>query len=129
MSCGVSLRCGSDLAWLWLWHRPAAAVPIRHLAWELPYAVSAALKRQKTKKQKQTNKKKDEDILELDGPQANTAGACYRETCEGKTPPRRMPLAMKAEMGGLQLQAREGQRLPENHQKLERGKEGFPHGF
>ena len=35
---------------LWLWHRPAAAAPIQPLAWELPYAVGTALKRQKEKK-------------------------------------------------------------------------------
>ena len=44
MSCGVGPRCGSDLALLWLWCRPAAAAPIRPLAWELPYAAAAALK-------------------------------------------------------------------------------------
>ena len=32
-----------DLALLWLWHRPAAAAPIRSLAWELPYATGVAL--------------------------------------------------------------------------------------
>ena len=32
-----------------LWCRPAAAVPIRPLAWELPYATGVALKRQKIK--------------------------------------------------------------------------------
>ena len=32
---------------LWLWHRLAAAAPIRPLAWELPYAVGAALKKKK----------------------------------------------------------------------------------
>ena len=42
-----------DLAWLWLWQRLAAAAPIRPLAWELPYAEGAALKRQ-TNKQRQT---------------------------------------------------------------------------
>ena len=47
MSCGVGHRHGSDLAWLWLWQRPAATVPIRPLAWEPPYAVGVALKRQK----------------------------------------------------------------------------------
>ena len=47
MSCGVGRRCGSDLALLWLWCRPAAAAPIRPLAWELPYAAGVALKRQK----------------------------------------------------------------------------------
>ena len=35
-----------DLAWLWLWRRPAAATLIPPLAWELPYAVGAARKRQ-----------------------------------------------------------------------------------
>ena len=44
MSCGVGLRCGSDLPLLWLWHRPAAAALIRPLAWEPPYATGTALK-------------------------------------------------------------------------------------
>ena len=39
-SCGVACRCGSDLALLWLWCRPAAAAPIQPLAWELPYATA-----------------------------------------------------------------------------------------
>ena len=39
-----------DLALLWLWCRPAAVAPVRPLAWEPPYAASAALKRQKTKR-------------------------------------------------------------------------------
>ena len=34
----------------WLWRRPAAVAPIGTLAWELPYAMGAALKRQKSKK-------------------------------------------------------------------------------
>ena len=33
-----------DLVLLWLWHGPAAAAPIRPLAWELPYAAGVALK-------------------------------------------------------------------------------------
>ena len=37
-------RQGSDPALLWLWCRPGAAVPIRTLAWELPYVASAVLK-------------------------------------------------------------------------------------
>ena len=40
-------RCGSDPALLWLWCRPAATAPIRPLAWEPPYAASAALKSKK----------------------------------------------------------------------------------
>ena len=54
MSCGVGRRYGLDVALLWLWCRPAATAPIRPLAWEPPYAVGAALKRQKTKQKKET---------------------------------------------------------------------------
>ena len=35
-----------DLAWLW--YRPAATVPIRPLAWELPQTMGAALKKKKS---------------------------------------------------------------------------------
>ena len=45
MSCGVSGRCGSVLALLWLWHGPAATALIRPLAWELPYVMGEALKK------------------------------------------------------------------------------------
>ena len=38
------MSCGLDLALLWLWCRPAAAALIRSLAWELLYALDAALK-------------------------------------------------------------------------------------
>ena len=41
-----------DPALLWLWCRPAATAPIRPLAWKHPYAVGAALKRQKKKEVK-----------------------------------------------------------------------------
>jgi len=51
MSCVVSHRLSLDSALLWLWFRPAATAPIRPLAWEPPYAMGAALKRQKKKKQ------------------------------------------------------------------------------
>ena len=37
-------QCMKDPALPWLWHRPAAAL-IRFLAWELPCAAGAALKR------------------------------------------------------------------------------------
>ena len=49
-----SHRRGSDSALLWLWCRPAARAPIGALAWELPHAVTAALKRQKAKKKKKS---------------------------------------------------------------------------
>ena len=35
------------MAWIWLWHRPAAAAPIQSLAWELPYASGAVQKKKK----------------------------------------------------------------------------------
>ena len=47
MRCGIGHRHGLDLALLWLWHRPAGVPMIRLLAWELPYATSAALKGKK----------------------------------------------------------------------------------
>ena len=50
MSCGIGCRHGSDLALLWLWCRLAAVALIRPLAWEPPYAMGTALKRQKDKK-------------------------------------------------------------------------------
>ena len=50
MGRGVGDRCSSDLALLWLWHRPAALAPIGPLAWKPPYAVSVALKGKKKKK-------------------------------------------------------------------------------
>ena len=48
VSCGVGHRCGSDPALLRLWYSPAATALIRPLALEPPYAMGAALKRQKT---------------------------------------------------------------------------------
>ena len=44
-----------DLVGLWLWCGPVATAPIRPLAWELPYAMGVALKRQKKKKIKKRN--------------------------------------------------------------------------
>ena len=46
VSCGIGRRCSSDLALLWLWCRLAAVALIRTLAWELPYAVGVAIKKQ-----------------------------------------------------------------------------------
>ena len=45
VSCGVGHRYGSNLALLWLWSRPAAAAPIKTLAWEPPCAVGVAIKK------------------------------------------------------------------------------------
>ena len=54
MSCGVGRRRSSDPKLLWLWCRSVATVPIRPLAWELPYAMRVAL--EKTKRQKKKKK-------------------------------------------------------------------------
>ena len=48
MSCSVGHRCGLDLEWLW--HEMAAVALIGPLAWEYPYDMGAALRRQKIKK-------------------------------------------------------------------------------
>ena len=45
MSCGVGHRHSSDLALLWLWCSLAAIAPTQPVAWEFPYAVGAALKK------------------------------------------------------------------------------------
>ena len=52
MSCGVGCRRGSDPVLLWLWRRPVATAPIQPLAWELPYAVGAALEKTTNKSKK-----------------------------------------------------------------------------
>ena len=49
MSCGIGHRWGSDPMLLGLWCRPAATTLIGPLAWESPYAMGVALKRQKKK--------------------------------------------------------------------------------
>ena len=46
---------------LWLWCRLAATAPIQPLAWELLYAVGAALKKKKKKKKENCQTTKEED--------------------------------------------------------------------
>ena len=62
MSCGVGRRCGSDLAWLWLWRRPAAVALIGPLAWEPPYATGATLKKKKKKKKRERERENSQVI-------------------------------------------------------------------
>ena len=45
MSNSVGHRHSLDLAWLWRRHRQAVTAPIGPLAWEPPYATSAALQK------------------------------------------------------------------------------------
>ena len=70
MSCGVGHRRSSDLALLHLWCRPVATALIRPLAWELPYARVAALKRQKNLK-KSKNKEQKSMKLKIENYQEN----------------------------------------------------------
>ena len=56
MSCSVVHRHSLDLVWLWHWL--AATALTGPLAWELPYVLGEALKRQKKKKKKKKRKKK-----------------------------------------------------------------------
>ena len=46
MRCGAGCKLSSDPMLLWLWRRMAATALIVPLAWEPPYAMGAALKRQ-----------------------------------------------------------------------------------
>ena len=62
---GVGHRGGSDLVWLWLWHRLVALAPIQPLAWELPDRVGAAQKKQEKKKEKRKKKKKKKREREI----------------------------------------------------------------
>ena len=59
MSCGAGHRCGLDLVLLWLWL--AAVALIRSLAWEPLYAMGAALKSKK--KKKESNMGQENNIL------------------------------------------------------------------
>ena len=68
MTCGIGPRFGLDLTLLCLWYRPAAIALIRPLAWESPYEVGAALKRQKKQKKKKKKKKKKKSYQETKVP-------------------------------------------------------------
>ena len=50
VSSGLGHRCSLDPALLWLWCRLEAVALIQPLAWELPYAAGAALKKKERKK-------------------------------------------------------------------------------
>ena len=67
-----------------LWRRLVAIAPIPPLAWELPYAASAALKRQKTKN-KQT-KKKPKEYKKKERKKNPTAAARVLEEAQARSP-------------------------------------------
>ena len=50
-------QCVEDPVSLWLWCRQAAAALIGPLAWELPYASGAVLKRKRKKKRKKKKRR------------------------------------------------------------------------
>ena len=52
VGCSVGCSHSSDPVLLWLWCRPASVAPIQPLAWELPYALGAALRRPKRKEKR-----------------------------------------------------------------------------
>ena len=54
MSCGVGCKCGLDPELPWLRYTLAAVAPILPLAWELPYATGAALKKKKEREERLT---------------------------------------------------------------------------
>ena len=79
MGAGVARRHGLDLAFLWLWCRLAATALIRPLAWEPPYALGTALKRQKKKKRKEEEEEeKEEKPFCLSGPLVTVANSFSR---------------------------------------------------
>ena len=82
MSCGVGCRCGSDPALLWLWLRPTAVALIRPLAWELPHAMSVALKRPKKKKKKKKKKKNTKEKKKRNPPKKKKKKKKKRRTIE-----------------------------------------------
>ena len=67
-------RRGSDPAFLWLWHRLAAAALIQPLAWELPYAIGAALKRQQINKQIKQITRQDPAVAQGDQQHLGSTG-------------------------------------------------------
>ena len=67
MSYSVGFRRGLDPALLLLWCRPAATALIPPLAWEPPYAMDAALKRQKKRE-----RERDPRELSCPSPQVRT---------------------------------------------------------
>jgi len=56
ISCGVGGRCGSDPVLLCLWRRLAATVLVQPLAWEHPYAVGVALKKERERERERSSR-------------------------------------------------------------------------
>ena len=83
MSCGVDHRHGLDPELLWLWYRPAATVPIGPLAWELPYAVGAALEKGKKTKKINNNNNNDNKIKENIKKLSSVRAGCFVSFVQG----------------------------------------------
>ena len=67
MSYDIGHRHSSYPLLLWLQFRLEAIASIQRLAWELPYAVGAALKRPKKKKKKRERERERERKQERNG--------------------------------------------------------------
>ena len=65
-----------------LWHRLAAVAPIRPLAWELPYAMGAALKRKKKKRIAGLRTLRDEQRVHSTTEPRNGVGKAYKVRVE-----------------------------------------------
>ena len=65
MSCGIGHRLGSDLTLLRLWHRLVATALIRPLAWEPPYALCSALKKERKKENLERTKLEDLTVSDI----------------------------------------------------------------
>ena len=69
---GIGHRCSLDPILLWLWHKPMAASVFWPLAWELSYAMSAALEKKSLLKKKKKKKKKKKTMA---GPKEDYIGS------------------------------------------------------
>ena len=72
MSSGVGHRCGSDVVLLWQWCRSATTGPIRLLAWNAPYAMAVALKRQTDRQTESPHSHEQSQEYTLDLPKHET---------------------------------------------------------
>ena len=78
MSCGIGCRSSLDLALLWLWCRQTVTAPIPPVAWEIPYAMGAALKKKERKEERKKFKslQSEKVIIEVWMPGKPLSSSC-----------------------------------------------------